>query len=190
MDVQGDLERFRATMKAFKTEQESILLNMSAGRKKMSSNNTSFATPFNSSSSNNNNGRGSKNDLSKVLETDIILSPLSQTTGGRNKWPHALVANFEDKCADLGFMESNGAVWKLTKVDGTFEGTRVVLQTAEIGQADYFLTTELDLALEKARAAIFSVRSPAPSATSATSSSSSSVFSPVTMAAVASNEGG
>lgn len=154
MSYFDSLEELRQNLKTFKMEQESKLLDMAQVRTRE----TPLTQPVMTAKT------GSKNDLVRFLDTEIIIAVASSSSGGRNKWPTALIASFQERVADLGFMESNGSLWKMIRKDGNYEGVRVILQTAEFGEKELFLTPDLELAQEQSKAAVWLLRLAAPQA--------------------------
>jgi len=161
MEVEEKLALFRAGLAAFKQEREAALLDLTKSRVPRASNSIvggGVAAPFLGN-------KVLKSDLSRVLDTDIILV-VHQDAGseaGRDKWPCALVANFARSVAELGFMESNGSLWRIVKRDLSSSASqdgllKVVLRTAEIGEKELFLSSELELVKDIQEAAVWFAR--------------------------------
>jgi len=160
-EVQEKLALFQAGLSAFKQEREAALLDLTKSRVPRTSNSVGgggVAAPFLGN-------KVLKSDLSRVLDTDIILV-VHQDAGsefGRDKWPSALVANFARSVAELGFMESNGSLWRIVKRDLSSSASqdgllKVVLRTAEIGEKEFFLSSELELVKDIQEAAVWFAR--------------------------------
>ena len=167
--VAAELASFRLNLESFKREQEASLLDMSRSKPKNSGVggsgiSSAAAAPFLGGKASG----ADKGDLSRVLDTDIILVALSDVSGGRDKWPSALVANFPRSVAELGFMESNGSLWRMVKAPSQDGQLKLVLQTAEIGEKEMFLSADLELVKSIQQAAVWSARVVPPTSSSAT----------------------
>lgn len=129
---------------------------------------------------------GSDNSLplKRLLEVDVIISPVSPTSSSSSSsssqsssnpsssnptketlpwaswahWPRALVSIFTEKTTDIGVMESHGSLWKLVEKDDLAGGViKVALQTSEIGESGYYLAQNLSLVTNFDKAAMWEV---------------------------------
>jgi len=150
----NELLALSTSIAQFREEQERQLLNMTLSKSRKAVTTELFSST----------GQY-KNDLARMLDVDVIISPVTVQRSGGTKWPNALVANFGEDNADLGLMEGHGSLWRMVKKEGNFEGTRVFLQSSEIGEKNYYLNSQLALVPEASAAAIWAVKLlvPAPS---------------------------
>lgn len=155
--VDRELVILRSSLERFKLEREVALLDMSRSMTKSIATSKPGQAGINSVNYFSAGGSKGAQVVSQVLETDVILVAFTDLNGGREKWPSALVANFPRGVAELGFMESNGSLWRLVKrdIDGML---KVVLQTAEIGEKELYLSADLDLVKDIQQAAVWVVR--------------------------------
>lgn len=161
-DADRELVILRSSLEQFKLEREVALLDISRSMTKSIATSKPgqpgiHSVTFSAGGSKGGASRGG--EISRVLETDVILVAFTDLNGGREKWPSALVANFPRGVAELGFMESNGSLWRLVKRDLAQDGMlKVVLQTAEIGEKELYLSADLDLVKDIQQAAVWFVR--------------------------------
>ena len=95
-------------------------------------------------------------DVIRILDVDCILCPYRHLENG--DWPTALIASFTEKNTEIGSMESQGSLWKLTRKDIGITGTHVVLQTSEIGESVQYLSPNLSLTSDPHNAAFFVIK--------------------------------
>ena len=102
----------------------------------------------------------SKNDISFVLGSDVLITPhITNTT----EWPTSLCADFNECGVDIGNMESNGSVWRILKREKLgIDGLVVMLQTSEIGEKNLYMDASLGLSSDINSAALWLVRILAP----------------------------
>lgn len=156
--VQDELVLYQNRMKQFRIEQEKIILDMQQSREKGCNSfmKSSFVT------GDANVGRSLlPKQLIDMLNADTLIVPTSCFSGGRSKWPNALVANFANNKVELGFMEDLGSVWNIIKLDNVNKDVStqgVVLKSKEIGETDRFLAAELQLVEDVQFAAHWTVR--------------------------------
>lgn len=132
-----ELERIKARVAIFKTENEARLLDLSRD---------GLVSP----------GLGPLSDISEAVDTEVLLVPVE--TVCTHSWPRALVGNAADRCIEMGTMEAHGSLWRLVR-NGTSAGMlRVLLQTAEYGEDSLFLSAELELVTEREGAALWVVK--------------------------------
>jgi len=149
----NELQALSSSIAQFREEQERALLNVSLGKGGRKAAATDLFA-----------AKGVyKNDLARLLDTDVVISPITSYKCGGTKWPSALVANFREESVDLGLMESNGSLWRLIKKEGGGGETRVLLQSSEIGEKCLFLTSQLTLVPEVASAAVWNIKALVPS---------------------------
>lgn len=160
-DVDRELVILRTSLERFKLEREVALLDISRSMTKSIATSKPGQPGIHSVtfSAGGSKGASRGGEISRVLETDVILVAFTDLNGGREKWPSALVANFPRGVAELGFMESNGSLWRLVKRDLAQDGMlKVVLQTAEIGEKELYLSADLDLVKDIQQAAVWFLR--------------------------------
>jgi hypothetical protein len=118
------------------------------------------------------NKTNTRKNIKSILNTSVLICPSYLNTPGLNKssssssskewvsWPHALVAFFTEKCADIGNMESFGSLWRLIELDDSnnkSKKTRVLIQSHEIGEIKKYISKNLELTELKSNAAIWEI---------------------------------
>lgn len=119
-----------------------------------------------------------RKNLKSILNTSVLICPSYLNSPGLKKstsstttsssltkewisWPHALVAFFTEKCADIGSMESFGSLWRLIELDSDSNNnskkTRVLIQSSEIGEIKKYISKNLELTELKSNAAIWEI---------------------------------
>ena len=113
----------------------------------------------------------SERTLPNVLNVDCVLMPCCpsfatpQTFQGRpltaplkKVWPSALLAQYSTNATRIGFIEEIGSLWRLCERKDQHPGTRVVLQTSELGQERRYLGADLKLVDKEKDAVLWNVK--------------------------------
>ena len=121
-------------IKAFKIEQERLLLKTSEDFQFRAALKTQSAMLY--SSNNVINAETDRslvrdNLIAKLLNIDCILMPNSRLSKTHKQlWPQALVFNRSKNRAEVGQIESHGSLWKILPSKDKIPGSCVLLQTA------------------------------------------------------------
>jgi hypothetical protein len=155
MDVDAELEQIKLRIKRFRQQKEDELISQSS--QQLQSNKLHSIDRDILKNANKPFLRfASKEDLIRILDIDCILTPYIPLRGG--EWPNALIANYTEKCADLGSVDSHGSLWRFVRKDIGIQGTFVVLESGEIGEKSLYLTSGLALTTDITNAAIWTIK--------------------------------
>lgn len=117
-------------IKAFKIEQERLLLKTSEDFQFRAALKTQSAMHSNSNAETD-RSLVTDNLIAKLLNIDCILMPNSRLTKMHKQlWPQALVYNRSKNRAEVGQIESHGSLWKILPSKDKVPGSCVLLQTA------------------------------------------------------------
>lgn len=67
----------------------------------------------------------------KILDIECIIMPLSFELSSFNS-QHALVANYQARAVEIGFIESHGGLWKIIQRKDASPGIRALIQASVI----------------------------------------------------------
>jgi hypothetical protein len=153
--VSRDIDKIRKRISDYRIEkEEELLLEASASKERVI---VSSATKQAQLQTNQPFTRlASKEEISRFLEVDCIISPYTPLVGG--EWPAALIRSSIDKSCDLGFADSHGSLWKMIRKDIGIPGTHVILQSSEIGERALYVTSTLALSADITSAALWTLR--------------------------------
>lgn len=143
-EIHKRLDSIRTILSSFRVEQEQLILK-SADDQRFRSSKNSIAPPIAPSDSTN-----EEVYLSRVLNMESIVMPVgSSASAGQKLWPQAMLSARYGDTSRMGNIESNGSLWKVIPRKDGAAGTRVVLQSAEIGEEQLFLNPNLQMVQNK-----------------------------------------
>lgn len=153
MEYLEKLDNIKSIIKLYKHEQEKLILKSHTDESKLKSKlKTSAADKLEQ-------GTSQDASVTKILNIDCVVMPTSRTTASYHKlWPQALLVNRSKNCAEIGLIESHGSLWKLVPCRDSYPGSRVMLQTSEIGEVPRYLGNDLDIVDLKVDAAVWKIR--------------------------------
>lgn len=155
-EVHQRLDNIRTILSSFRMEQEQLILK-SADDQRFRSSKSSIAPPITPSDAAN-----EEVYLSRILNIESVIMPVGNSaSAGQKLWPQAILSARYGDLARMGNIETNGSLWKVVpRKDGAI-GTRVVLQSAEIGDEPLYLNPNLQLVQNKVDAAVWNLRASA-----------------------------
>lgn len=149
-EIHQRLDNIRTILSSFRQEQEQLILK-SADDQRFRSSKSSIAPPVIPS-----DGANEEVYLSRILNVESIVMPVGNSaTAGQKLWPQAILSGRYGDIARMGNIESNGSLWRIVPRKDGAKGTRVVLQSAEIGEEPLYLNPSLQLVQNKCKDFVF-----------------------------------
>lgn len=151
------LDNILSSLQTFRQTQEAKIMNESV----ISSNDSNYFSDGKPKTTqkliiaNKSNNNKDGTDFMKLFDVNVLL--ISSGVFSTSVWPLALACNFNELFVDLSFMESHGSLWRILKRPDSFPGTRIILQSSEIGERTLYLTSELTLVNHIDAAAVWNV---------------------------------
>lgn len=150
-EIHQRLDNIRTILSSFRQEQEQLILK-SADDQRFRSSKSSIAPPIIPSDAAN-----EEVYLSRILNVESIVMPVGNSANaGQKLWPQAILSGRYGDIARMGNIESNGSLWRIVPRKDGAKGTRVVLQSAEIGEEPLYLNPSLQLVQNKCKVHVVS----------------------------------
>lgn len=140
-DIQYKLDNIRSVVRAFKAEQENLILkgndslnkNSLAARRASGQHVKKVIQPMSKDGSTKPINVDEQSIL-QVLNVDVLIMPIARDSGEQQLWPQALAARFGLATVGIVNIENHGTLWKLVPRQDSFAGHRVYLQSSVSGQ--------------------------------------------------------